>query len=109
MSDVEHAHKDDHPSPRKYVAVAVLLAVVTAIEVAIYYIEMSDALLVTFLLLFALFKFAMVAAWFMHLRFDSHMFRRLFITGIVLALIVFAIVLSTFLARGGPAPAITGG
>jgi hypothetical protein len=34
--------------------------------------------------------------WFMHLRFDSRMFRRLFTTGIVLALIVYTIVLTTF-------------
>ncbi len=109
MSDTAHGHGDEHPSPRKYVAVAVILAVITAIEVAIYYIDMSDVVLVACLMLFALIKFVMVAAWFMHLRFDSKLFRRLFVTGIVLALIVFTIVLSTFFARGGPAPAITGG
>ena len=103
-----HDHAEGHPSPRKYVSVAVLLAVITAAEVAIYYVKMSDVVLVTFLMLFAVIKFAMVAMWFMHLRFDSRMFRRLFVTGIVLAIIVFAIVLSTFLARGGPAPAING-
>jgi hypothetical protein len=32
----------------------------------------------------------------MHLKFDSRLFRRLFITGIILALSVFAIVLLTF-------------
>jgi cytochrome c oxidase subunit 4 len=38
----------------------------------------------------------MVVLWFMHLRFDSRLFRRLFVTGIVLALFVYTIVLTTF-------------
>jgi hypothetical protein len=41
-------------------------------------------------------KFFLVAMWFMHLRFDSKIFRRLFVAGIVLATIVFGIVLLTF-------------
>ncbi|HVF54276.1 MAG TPA: cytochrome C oxidase subunit IV family protein [Actinomycetota bacterium] len=94
----------NHPEPRSYVAVAIFLAVVTAAEVGIYYVKMSDALLVTVLLVMAAVKFAFVASWFMHLRFDNRVFKRLFVTGIVLALIVFGIVLSTFFARGGPAP-----
>jgi hypothetical protein len=41
-------------------------------------------------------KFAMVAAFFMHLRFDHKVFRTVFITGIVLATAVYMIVLFTF-------------
>ena len=44
----------------------------------------------------------------MHLKFDSHIFRRFFVTGIVLALIVFAIVMAVFFTRGGPAPGMGG-
>lgn len=105
----EHGELHSHPEPRTYVAVAVVLAVVTGAEVGIYYITaLSDAMLVAGLLAFALVKFALVAGFFMHLRFDSRMFRRLFVTGVVLAIIVFAIVLSTFFARGGPAPGLSG-
>jgi hypothetical protein len=56
------------------------------------------------LLVLALIKFELVAAWFMHLRFDNSIFRRLFITGIVTALIVFGVVLTYFFSHGGPAP-----
>ncbi len=41
-------------------------------------------------------KFATVAMFFMHLRFDSRLFRWVFITGLVLAATVYTIVLLTF-------------
>ena len=86
----------DHPSPRKYVWIAVILAIITAAEVAIYYVPALEDYLVPFLIAFALVKFIMVAAYFMHLKFDSKLFRRFFVTGIVLALIIFTVVLLTF-------------
>ena len=98
----------EHPSPRKYVWVAIILAIVTAIEVAIYYIPaIADrpGLLVTSLLIFALIKFVMVGAYFMHLKYDNPAFRRFFVVGIVTALFVFGIVLWWFFANGGAAPA----
>lgn len=106
MSD-HSAHSESeelahHPSERKYVAVAVVLAIITALEVAIYYVKgIKGGLLVASLLAFAFVKFVLVAQWFMHLKFDNRMFRRLFVTGIILALIVFSIVLSTFFFRDG--------
>jgi hypothetical protein len=41
-------------------------------------------------------KFFMVVAWFMHLRFDSRLFRRLFVAGLFLALFCYTAVLTTF-------------
>src|SRR5688500_5778765 len=95
----EEEELHDHPSPRKYVWIAVILAIVTALEVAIYYIPGIDAFLVPGLIVFALLKFVMVAMYFMHLKFDSKLFRRFFVTGIVLAFIVFTVVLLTFFLR----------
>ena len=37
-----------------------------------------------------------MAAWFMHLRFDSRMFTRFFVTGLVLATTVYLITLTVF-------------
>lgn len=91
----EHAH----PGPAAYVKVALILAVVTAIEVAIYYFDLAPGLLVTLLLGLSLLKFLLVALYFMHLKFDSLLFRRLFITGMLLAISVYAVVLATFLLR----------
>jgi cytochrome c oxidase subunit 4 len=93
-----------HPQPKQYVMVALILAVVTAAEVAIYYVSALEDLLVPLLIAFSLIKFILVALWFMHLRFDSKLFRRLFVTGVLLAGAIFTIVLVFFATHGGPAP-----
>lgn len=85
-----------HPGVGEYVKVAVVLALVTLLEVALFYLSIPDGVLIASLLLLSTIKFALVVLWFMHLRFDSPLFGRLFLTGIVLALIVFVIVLLTF-------------
>lgn len=92
---LHHGGGHSHPSPAKYVGIALLLGVITALEVGLYYIHMPEWLLVTFLMVLAFLKFVMVAAFFMHLKFDSPMLRRLFITGIVLAAVVYTVALLT--------------
>jgi cytochrome c oxidase subunit IV len=92
-SEEEHAH----PDTREYVQIAIILAVVTAIEVFIYYIRSLKPVLIPLLMLLAIIKFSMVAMWFMHLKFDNKIFRRLFILGIILALAVFTAAFLTFL------------
>jgi cytochrome c oxidase subunit 4 len=83
---------EHHPAPAEYVKIAAILAVVTLIEVGAYYVTgIPDGLLSASLLIMMIIKFAMVGLWFMHLRFDSRLFRRLFITGIVLALAVYTV------------------
>ncbi len=90
------ARERPHPGPREYVKIAVALAVVTLLEVAIYYIDFLRPALVPLLLIFSGLKFALVILWFMHLRFDSRLFRRMFVGGIALALTVYLVVLFTF-------------
>ncbi len=92
---VHHAPEHSHPSPAKYVGIAVFLAIVTALEVALYYITMPEWLVVVLLLVLATMKFAIVAGFFMHLKFDSPMLRRLFVTGLILAGVVYTIALFT--------------
>ena len=92
---VHHAPEHSHPTPTKYFGIAVFLAIVTALEVALYYITMPEWLVVVLLLVLATMKFAIVAGFFMHLKFDSPMLRRLFVTGIVLAGVVYFIALTT--------------
>jgi cytochrome c oxidase subunit IV len=92
---VHHAPEHSHPSTVKYVGIAILLAIITALEVALYYIHMPAALLVGMLLILATLKFALVAAFFMHLKFDSPMLRRVFVTGLVLAGVVYTVALFT--------------
>ena len=92
---VHHAPEHSHPSPVKYVGIAILLAVITALEVALYYINMPEGVMVGFLMVLAVLKFTLVGAFFMHLKFDSPMLRRLFVTGIILAGVVYTVALFT--------------
>ncbi|MFN2607779.1 MAG: cytochrome C oxidase subunit IV family protein [Acidimicrobiales bacterium] len=92
-----------HPSEAQYVGIALILACITAVEVGVYYLKALKGALVPILLVLAITKFTMVVAWFMHLRFDSRTFRRLFVLGVLLALFVYTVVLTTFhvWTRGG--------
>lgn len=86
-----------HPGPKQYVVVALVLAILTGLEVGLFYMTfIPQPVVVGALMILMTLKFAIVALWFMHLRFDSRIFRRLFITGIILAISVFLIVLLTF-------------
>jgi cytochrome c oxidase subunit 4 len=83
-----------HPTPAAYVGIAVILAIVTAVEIALFYVDdVSDTVITVSLLVLMVVKFALVALWFMHLRFEAPIFKRLFVGGIILAVIVYAIVL----------------
>jgi cytochrome c oxidase subunit 4 len=101
-----------HPSDRSYVGIALILAAITAAEVASFYVEETlGAWLVPALLVMMVVKFAMVAGWFMHLRFDSNLFTRLFVSGIVLAVGVYIATLAMFeffRDEGRPEPLIRG-
>ena len=84
-----------HPTDKQYMLIALILAIITGVEVAISYIKGLGDAANPLLLILAAAKFAIVVAFFMHLRFDNRMLRRLFVTGIVLAIIVYAIVFFT--------------
>jgi cytochrome c oxidase subunit 4 len=91
-----------HPGPAEYVRVAVALAIATALEVGLYYITaLPHPLYATLLIFFMAIKFSLVVLWFMHLRFDSRIFRRLFVLGVTLAATVYLIVLFMFGAFKG--------
>jgi cytochrome c oxidase subunit 4 len=94
---IEHAHTDeehDHPSDRSYVGVALILGVITAAEVMTYVVDFGP-LLVPSLVVMMTAKFAIVAGWFMHLRFDSNLFTRVFVSGILLAIGVYIAALTS--------------
>jgi cytochrome c oxidase subunit 4 len=94
----EPAHAHGHPDPRQYVLIAIVLVVLTAMEVAVSYLEgsVNSNVLIVVLGLMAFTKFFLVAAWYMHMRMDNKLFARLFVTGIVGASIVYGIVILAF-------------
>ena len=100
-SDVMHSDnpvaEGHHPSESQYIVIAAILAVLTAIEVALSYLKVGGSQGITngALLVLAAIKFTMVAMFFMHLRFDKPVVRRLFVGGLVLAICVYIAYLLT--------------
>jgi cytochrome c oxidase subunit 4 len=89
-------HAVDHPTEAKYWRIFFFLFAVTGIEVALYYwsipgVNINNAALGAL----ATLKFAVVVGYFMHLKFDSRLLRRLFVGGLVLALLVYTAYLLT--------------
>jgi cytochrome c oxidase subunit 4 len=77
-----------HPTWRTYVVIGFILCVITAVEVAIFYIEALASLLVPLLLVLSAAKFVIVVLFYMHLRFDSKIFGRVFYAPLFLAILV---------------------
>jgi cytochrome c oxidase subunit IV len=91
-----HADAGHHgPTTATYVKVAFLLTLITAVEVAIYYIPSikHSAAFVPVLLALSGIKFFTVVAFYMHLKYDHRIFRGLFggpfviATGTIVALL----------------------
>src|SRR3990172_9730132 len=86
QSSQETAHREGtHPGPMEYIQIGLALSVLTLIEVAVYYIEALEDVLIPMLLVLSATKFSMVVLWFMHLKFDSRVFSTLFVGGLALA------------------------
>lgn len=81
-----------HPSPKEYIRIGAILALLTAIEVAASY-TIGGALLIALLLGLSVIKFSIVVMWFMHLKFDDRRYARFFVMGLSLALTLYLIVL----------------
>jgi len=96
--DTHDDHDDHHPGDLFYLKIAAILAVFTALEVGTYFIEDSAPHWFMYLSLTVLMiiKFAMVAAYFMHLKYDTKWFSYVFVSGIVLAIGVYAIFFFSF-------------
>lgn len=90
------ATEHHHPGPRTYWTIALVLAIATAIEVAVAYIDALEPILVPTLIVFGALKFGIVIGYFMHLKFDPRVYRRLFLVGVFGAIIIFVVVLATF-------------
>jgi cytochrome c oxidase subunit 4 len=86
----------EHASDLLYIKVAVGLAVLTGMEVAWPYIVDDGPILMFPLLAVMAIKFVIIAAFFMHLKFDSKILSRVFYSGLLLAVGVYIIALLTF-------------
>ncbi len=75
-----------HASVGFYWMIGIILAIMTGMEVAIFYIPALAGALVPLLLVLSAGKFLLVVMFFMHLRFDSKVFTALFLAGLSLAI-----------------------
>lgn len=89
-----HGASHAHPTAKTYLGIAVLLTIITVIEVAVFYVPALHPFLAPILLTLSALKFAVVAMWYMHLKFDPRLYSWVFVVpmvfaaGIILALIV---------------------
>ncbi len=89
-STTAHAQSSHaHPTLEAYVRIAILLAIITGIEVTIYYIPALQGVLVPLLIALSAFKFIMVVGYFMHLKFDDRILTFIFGSALVVSIIIF--------------------
>ena len=89
MADTPEEHS--HPDAGEYIQIGIILAVITGVEVALFYLDVIRAVVIPALLILTVVKFVLVVMWFMHLRFDSPWFRRMIMAGLALAGTVFTV------------------
>lgn len=74
-----------HASRSTYWLIALILGIITMLEVAVFYVPLLHSVIVPILLVLSTAKFALVAMFFMHLKFDKPILTTLFAGGIVVA------------------------
>jgi cytochrome c oxidase subunit 4 len=89
-ANVDHASmgiEKEHPTWSTYWKVAVVLTLITVVEVWIYYIPAitQSRLFVPALLIMSAVKFVTVVLFYMHLRYDHKLFRALFTGPLIIA------------------------
>lgn len=103
LDDDSPVHPGEHhthgPTDGFYFKVFWALVIITALEVSTYWWEewfgsTAHDVAVPLLIVMMVVKFAMVALFFMHLRFDSPMLKRIFYFGLAVAIIVYTVALS---------------
>jgi cytochrome c oxidase subunit 4 len=99
----EHVHSDsvasaeahaaagevhEHPTWHTYKWVALILTVITIVEVWVYYIPafVASRLFVPALLIMSAVKFVIVVLFYMHLKYDHRLFRALFTGPLLIAM-----------------------
>ena len=86
-SDPAPGHGAEHAEagPRTYLVIAAFLLLLTVMEVAVFYLPALAGILVPLLIFLAAVKFALVAMFYMHLRFEHTWFSYLFVFPLLIA------------------------
>lgn len=78
-------HGDDENKFQIYIKIAMLLAVITGIEIVIIFVPFVTWFVITSLVILSVVKFLYVIFYFMHLKWDKAFCTILFFIGLVLA------------------------
>lgn len=86
--DAAHA-EHYHPTWKEYKWIALILTVITIVEVWAYYIPelVASRIFVPALLIMSAVKFIMVVMYYMHLKYDHKLFRALFTGPLIVAVL----------------------
>ena len=78
----------EHPTWKQYKWVALILTLITVVEVWIYYIPsfVASPLFVPALLIMSAVKFGIVVLYYMHLKYDHKIFKALFTGPLIIAI-----------------------
>lgn len=94
-----------HPQSREYVILAIILGVITAVEVAVWYREEMKAILMPTLIVLSAVKFSLVIMFYMHLKFDHRLFSGVFLFGLAAAGFIIVAFIAMFQFLRAPFPA----
>ena len=88
----------EHPTWKQYKWVALILTLITIVEVWVYYIPsfVASKLFVPSLLIMSAVKFAIVVMFYMHLKYDHKLFRALFTGPLIIAIVTILVLLLLF-------------
>lgn len=83
-----HGTEAHHPGPRAYAIIALVLSAITLVEFWAFYVPWIHeiGLFMPLLIVLSAVKFSLVAMFYMHLKFDSPLFRLIFTLPLLLAL-----------------------
>ena len=88
---------DQHSSDAQYWKIFIILIILTGVEVLTYFLQEDlGGALIPILITLMVVKLLLVAAYFMHLKYDAKLFGQVFWAGALLALGVYVVTLSTF-------------
>ncbi len=96
-NEAEHA-AHEHPTWKQYKWVALILTLITVVEVWVYYIPsfVASKAFVPSLLIMSAVKFFIVVAYYMHLKYDHKLFRVLFTGPLIIAIVTLIVLLLLF-------------
>lgn len=98
----EHTEDAHHPSDRTYLKVGSLLFILTAVEIALYFVEdafesdWSLYALIASLIFLSSIKFVLVVMYYMHLKWDDRMFTWFFLAGMFMAAVIILVMMAVY-------------